>query len=35
MTSIQLITPKLAYKSQIQAYKDEFPYSPNGIEGSS
>ena len=34
MTSIQLITPTLAYKSQIQAYKDEFPYSPNGIEGS-
>ena len=35
MTSIKLITPTLAYKSQIQAYKDEFPYSPNGIEGSS
>ena len=32
---IQLITPSLAYKSQINAYKDEFPYSPNGIEGSS
>ena len=29
------MTPTLAYKSQIQAYKDEFPYSPNGIEGSS
>jgi len=35
MTSIKLITPTLAYKSQIQAYKDEFPYSPNGIKGSS
>lgn len=35
MTSIKLITPTLSYKSQIQAYKDEFPYSPNGIEGSS
>ena len=35
MTSIKLITPTLAYKSQIQSYKDEFPYSPNGIEGSS
>ena len=35
MTSIKLITPTLAYKSQIKAYKDEFPYSPNGIEGTS
>lgn len=35
MTSIKLITPTLAYKSQLKAYKDEFPYSPNGIEGSS
>lgn len=35
MTSIKLITPTLAYKSLLKAYKDEFPYSPNGIEGSS
>lgn len=35
MTSIQLITPTLEYKSQLNAYKDEFPYNPNGIEGSS
>ena len=35
MTSIQLITPTLGYKSQLNAYKDEFPNSPNGIEGSS
>lgn len=35
MTSINLITPTLEYKSQIQAYRAEFPYNPNGIEGSS
>lgn len=35
MTSIQLITPTLEYASQLNAYKNEFPYNPNGIEGSS
>lgn len=35
MTSIQLITPSLAYKSQITTFISEFPYSLNGIEGSS
>ena len=35
MTSIQLQIPSLAYKTQIKNYKDEFPYNPNGIEGSS
>ncbi|MGN7479709.1 GNAT family N-acetyltransferase [Solibacillus silvestris] len=35
MSTIQLIAPTLAHKSQIEAYREEFPYSPNGIEGSS
>ena len=35
MTSIKLIPPTIEYKSQIVAYRDEFPNSPNGIEGSS
>ncbi|MGE7929018.1 GNAT family N-acetyltransferase [Lysinibacillus xylanilyticus] len=35
MTSIRLITPTLEYASQLNAYKNEFPYNPNGIEGSS
>lgn len=35
MKPIKLITPTLAYKSQIKVYKEEFPNSPNGIEGSS
>lgn len=35
MSPIKLITPTLGYKSQILAYRDEFPFNPNGIEGSS
>ncbi|WP_274308481.1 GNAT family N-acetyltransferase [Solibacillus daqui] len=35
MASIQLIHPSLAYESQLIAYKNEFPYNPSGIEGSS
>ena len=35
MPSIQLIHPSVRYEAQIIAYKNEFPYSPNGIEGSS
>ncbi|MEK4426073.1 GNAT family N-acetyltransferase [Solibacillus sp. FSL K6-1523] len=35
MKSIKLIVPTLAYKQQLTAYRDSFPNSPNGIEGSS
>lgn len=35
MASIQLIHPSLTYKPQLIAYKNEFPYNPSGIEGSS